>query len=55
VDEWQEEGWARELARASGGMKVSELLLSNERLKAQIEALAAKMRPRCSGGDDESS
>jgi CheY-like chemotaxis protein len=52
IDEWQEPGWERELARASGGMKVSELLLSNERLKVQIEALAAKMRPRPGGGGD---
>jgi len=43
--------WEQALRRASGGMKVSELLMSNERLKGQIEALAAKMRPRGDGGD----
>jgi CheY-like chemotaxis protein len=52
IEEWREEGWERELARAAGGMRVSELLLSNERLKAQIEALAAKMRPRGEPDDE---
>lgn len=33
------------LARGSGTMKVSELLRSNSRLRAQIDALAANMQP----------
>jgi hypothetical protein len=33
------------LARGSGTMKVSELLQRNSLLRAQIDALAAKMRP----------
>jgi hypothetical protein len=35
-----------ELARGTTDMKVSDLLLSNQALRAQIEALARKMRPR---------
>ena len=34
-----------ELARGSGTMKVSELIQSNSRLRAQIDALAANMKP----------
>jgi CheY-like chemotaxis protein len=44
------ESWENALARGSQPMKVSELLLSNRRLKAQIEGLAGKMRPRGRGG-----
>jgi len=40
------EAWERELARGSQRMNVSDLLLSNTRLRAQIEGLARKMRPR---------
>ncbi len=35
-----------ELARGTENMKVSEMILSNQRLKDQIELLAKKMRPR---------
>lgn len=47
------DAWQRALARGSQRMKVSELLLSNTRLRAQIESLAAKMRPR--GGSRDKS
>ncbi len=38
--------WGRDLALGSREMKVSELIMSNNRLKSQIESLASKMRPR---------
>jgi CheY-like chemotaxis protein len=39
-------GWVNELALGSREMKVSDLIMSNKRLKDQIESLASKMRPR---------
>ena len=38
--------WMSELALGSREMKVSEIILSNKRLKSQIETLASKMQPR---------
>jgi len=43
-----------DFARGSQRMKVSDLLLSNRRLKSQIAGLAGKMRPRGPGGHGRS-
>ena len=50
-DDWAAEPNVK-FARASCEMKVSELLLTNLRLKAQVAGLAKKMHPR-NDDDDE--
>ncbi len=46
IDEWEAASWEDLMTHVCGRMKVSELLESNEHLRAQIDDLAWRMRPR---------
>jgi hypothetical protein len=51
VTDWRDASFQQLLESVAGRMKVSQLLDSNQRLRAQIDGLALRMRPRSGGGD----